>query len=247
MILGLKAGNMRKTRIMSLISIVVILAFASMYPARGQESTDSLRTFFDSTVSGLSIQVNATEEVEPGSNITVLLSLKGSADTYVDKFNMSLCGFVHGTLKSVMTSMAYDDLDLNNSQRDWNHTFNVPEDVWGTTSGEITLTCTTKIGGVELTLRDLTLGFTMTNVKNVYLESVETQLQDLNGTYLQLNSTYWQLNQTYKELEENYTALQGSRSELESTRQVMAILVIATVFFVATTVYMVIRKPKDYW
>jgi hypothetical protein len=247
MIFGLKVGNMSKTRVMSLISIVVILAFASIYPAKGQESTENLTTFFDSTVSGLSIQVNATEEVEPGANITVLLSLKGSADTYVDKFNMSLCGFVRGILKTVMASVAYDDLDLNDSQKEWNFTFKVPEDVWGTTSGEITLTCTTKIGGVELTLRDLTLGFTMTNVKNVYLESVEAQLQDLNGTYLQLNSTYWQLNQTYKELEQNYTALQGSRNELESTRQVMAILVIATVFFVATTVYLVIRKPKDYW
>jgi len=41
--------------------------------------------------------------------------------------------------------------------------------------------------------------------------------------------------------------LQGSSNELGNTRMAVGILAITTVFFVATTLYLVMRKPKESW
>jgi hypothetical protein len=48
-------------------------------------------------------------------------------------------------------------------------------------------------------------------------------------------------------LNETYWGLKGSSNELGNTRMAVAILVVTTVFFVATTIYLVMRKPKEYW
>jgi hypothetical protein len=129
---------------------------------------------------------------------------------------------------------------MQNTSKTYNVTFPVPGNVWDATYGEITLTYTVKQMGIETKFTNLTLGFEMTHVKNIYLEKLE---QD----FRLLNSTYWQLNQTYMQLLQNYTAMQRSLNELDNTRRVVAILVVTTVFFVATTLYLVLRRPRDYW
>ena len=76
----------------------------------------------------------------------------------------------------------------------------------------------------------------------------------LNGSFSQLNSSYWelkdtyeQLNQTYWGLRLNYTDLQGSVTDLDNTRRLAAVLGVTSVFFVVTTIYLVIRRPKESW
>ena len=84
--------------------------------------------------------------------------------------------------------------------------------------------------------------------------------KNLNHTYCQLNQTFWEcfrmnltkenldrLNQSYLALQQNYTSVQGTVIELGNTRMAMIILSIITIFFVATTLYVVMRKPKQYW
>jgi hypothetical protein len=63
---------------------------------------------------------------------------------------------------------------------------------------------------------------------------------NLNGDFEQLNNTYW-------ELQANYTSLTGNLGELDNTRRLSTILGVTTAFFVATTVYLVVRKPKEIW
>jgi len=157
-----------------------------------------------------------------------------------------------------MRSIIDSNFPLNYSSKEYNRTFPVPEHVWDTTYGEIVLTYSAKYEIVTVDFDKLTLGFTMTHVKNVYLEELQNKLdslkekyQLLNNSYWQLNGTYWQLNATYEslnqtfwELQQNYTSLKGST---DNTRTAATVLAITTVFFVATTIYMVMRKPKEYW
>jgi chromosome segregation ATPase len=125
----------------------------------------------------------------------------------------------------------------------------IPDDVWDLTYAELDLKYAVKSLHLEYSER-----FPITTVKNVLWEELEESLESLSEKYQQLNGTYWQLNssfellnQTYWELQQNYTALKGSINELDNTRTAVAALAITTVFFVATTVYMVMRKPKQYW
>jgi hypothetical protein len=197
----------------------------------------------------------------------------------VECFNLSIFGFVNGTYKILMANVTDPDFPgpFGDSPRQYNCTFPVPEQVWDTTYGEITLTYNaTYSGGFGSLLLpyNITLGFTMTHVENVYLKTIENQLKNLQALFIQLNETFcdsfqmnltvdnlayinrtfWELQQnytalqgTYWELQQNYTALRGNLNELGNTRTAVGILAVTTVFFVATTLYLVMRKPKESW
>lgn len=96
--------------------------------------------------------------------------------------------------------------------------------------------------------------FSATLIRNVYLEDLEQQLKNLNeslrslnNTYWRLNSTYVQLNQTYWNLQRKYNSTQTNAEDLYNARRVTVILGITATFFVASTVYLIIRKPREYW
>jgi len=203
-----------------------------------------MKTFFDSEVPGIKIQVNATAETQPNQNITVVLSMKNQTNVFVEYFNLSIFGFLNGTDKVLMANITGNNFPLDNDSGEYNCTFIVPEQVWDVTYGEITLTYnvtyTVGPGILIIPYENLKIGFIMTHIENVYLKSVEEQLKSLSSIYAQLNQTYW-------ELQQNYTTLQGNLNELGNTRMAVAILVVTTVFFVATTIYLVMRKPKEYW
>ncbi len=139
----------------------------------------------------------------------------------------------------------------------FNDTFTVPEQVWGVSYGEITLTYDVKYvmdQGPTITIPyENFIGFPMTRVKNVYLETVEEQLRNLNSIFEQLNQTFWQMFQmnlteeSLANLNETYWGLKGSSNELGNTRMAVGILAVTTVFFVATTLYLVMRKPRESW
>lgn len=232
-----------------------------------------MKTFLNSKVPGIKVQVNATAETQPTRNITVILTLTAEKNVTVVKvasLNFSIFGFLNGTDKFLMESIPDHDFSLNpQTSIDYSRTFEVPVEVWDTTYGEIVLTynATYRFGPIYLTdnYDNLTLGFMMTHVKNVYVEELQNNLASLKEEYQQLNNSFWQLNgtysrlnatyeslnetfstlqQNYASLQENYTALKGSTDD---TRTAATVLGITTVFFVATTIYMIIRRPREYW
>lgn len=255
---------MKKLKLSAFL-VIFTIALALTCFVKAQTPAQNMKTFFDSEVPGIKVQVNATEETQPTQNITVVLNLNGQTNVYVKSLNLSIFGFVNGTNKILMRSIIDSNFPLNYSSKEYNRTFPVPEHVWDTTYGEIVLTYSAKYEIVTVDFDKLTLGFTMTHVKNVYLEELQNKLdslkekyQLLNNSYWQLNGTYWQLNATYEslnqtfwELQQNYTSLQQNYTSLkgstDNTRTAATVLAITTVFFVATTIYMVMRKPKEYW
>jgi hypothetical protein len=212
------------------------MALASTYITKAQPSAENVKTYFDSGVPGMRLQVNATTETQPAQNITVILSLVGQTDIMVHYVNVSVFGFVNGTSRVLMDTMVDSNFPLNYTSKTYNYTFEVPDRVWDTTYGEILLTYDAKYtvgSGFLMMPYNFAIGFPMTHVKNVYVENLEDNFRSLNATY-------WQLKL-------NYTALQGSVTDLDNTRAAVGVLAVTTVFFVATTLYMVMRRPKDYW
>jgi hypothetical protein len=168
-----------------------------------------------------------------------------SDDVHVDYFNFSIYGFINGTDKTFLTvESIMNNVSLTyNSTTDHRLTVNVPLEVWDTTFVELLF----KYAILDCSSPDYDVNFAVTNVGNAYLENITGDLGNLTKRYQDLNDSYWDLNQTYNELQQRYTALEGSANELDNTRRAAAILVVTTVFFVATTLYLVLRKPKDYW
>jgi hypothetical protein len=241
---------MKKTGLAIIISIIL---FATICNVKAQ--SENMQTFFDHEIPGIKITVNATAETQPNENITVKITINPlEEEVNIKYFNLSVFGFINGTYKTMIYNITVNNFPFND-------TFTVPEQVWGVTYGEITLTYDVKYvitqGNIQtettITYENLTVGFAMTRVKNVYLETVEEQLRNLNSTVEQLNQTFWQMFQmnltaeSLASLNETYWGLKGSSNELGNTRMAVGILAVTTVFFVATTLYLVMRKPKESW
>ena len=248
----------------SLITFLVTLTLAlALIRNATAQSPSEMQTFFSKDYAGISITVNATKETIPGGNTAIGLWINcTSAGVKVDYLNISVYGFKSGKEKILLNftcALPNAPISLNQTIE---YNVSIPSDVWGATYGELYL----KYAIVDQPI-ERNAGFHMTIVRNVYLEELEQQLKSLNESYQQLNNTLEQLNQTfwesfqmnlstenlaylnktYWELQHNYTALQGNLNELDNTRSAVAALAITTVIFVATTIYMIMRKPKQYW
>jgi hypothetical protein len=233
----------------------MLLAFSYLGNVRAQGSQTASESFLDTPVLGVRIQVNATTQARPGQNITVILALTAEPDAAkikVQYFNLTIIGFLNGTYSTLMKS-AYDanfSLDSDSPSYERNYTFPIPEWISGKAYGQITLShwATYQLQTSSVINNTITVynnasvcGFYMTDVENVYLE-------ELQQNYQQLNQSYTQLNYNYTQLQKNLTdALRGNTNNLDSARTVITVLMITTIFFVATTLYLVIRKPKEPW
>lgn len=248
-----------------LILILCTLTLAMVCNVRAQNEGNNVETFLDSDMPGGTIQVNATTQTHPVGNLTLWLRLRPQTGVYVENlsYRLDVYGFRNGTTPRVIGSVTAQNLNLSSGttkEYNANVSFIVPEDVWGMTFGNIALTYSISFLGTPIPM-NVTSGFYMTNVENAFLEKLESQLiglqqnyttlqgsyNQLNDTYYNLTAAYFQLNQTFVQLQQNYTTLQGSMNVLDNTRQVAVILAITTVFFVATTIFLVMRRPKESW
>jgi len=241
---------MNVPKILIIILIVAALILAPIHTARAAEET---KTFFQHEFAEMSIKVDGNTETLPGANITVSLELNCTAvGVNVDYLNLTICGFVNGTDKTLLDSrqlMAEQPIGFNET-RAYNYSVPVPERVWGATHAELHLKCSIK----DLLMLTDSTGFTFTIVKNTYLEDLRNQLEALSKNYQQmqesfqnLTDTYQDLNKTYWELQQEYDSMKGSADELGNIRMAAVVLGITTFFFVATTVFLVMRKPRTYW
>lgn len=213
---------------------VSVLALGFLNIVRGQEPQGTMQAFLDSTAFGIRIQANATAQVQPLENITIIFTLTSQGDVFVENFTVSIFGFLNGTDRVLMKNAPYSAFWLNNTSRSYDYTFPVPEWMSGWTYGEVRLANFLEQGMVTIRNDGFVYGFYMTNVENVYLEGLEHDFSVLE--------------QNYTELEQKLNAtLQANSNQLDSTRTVAGVLGVTTVVFVATTMYLVLRKPKQYW
>lgn len=227
--------NVNKALITILMTLILTLAFAQGVKA---QTTDDLQTFFSRDYAGISIRVDATQEIIPGENLTMKLWVNCTATgVKVEYLNLSVHGFRGGKEKIQLDAVCL----IQNSSLAFNHTIEcefpvqVPVDVWDAAYTELYLKYF-----IYSSVFEYNPSFSITIVRNIYYERLQEDFRNLNESYYQLNQTFW-------ELQQNYTALQKSLNALDSTRQAAAALAVTSVFFIATTIYLVMRKPKQYW
>ena len=237
---------MKNVEKIGLVTIISIILFSTICNVKAETSTtENMETFLDHEIPGIKIVVNATRETEPNKNITIIINMKPlEAKVCIEYFNFSVFGFVNGTLKTIMPlhPNVTDDNWSPSLPYEHNFTCQISEQVWGITLGEITLNYNVTYTYPEEVITrwyNFKLVFDMTYVENIYLEQLKQIFHDQLGKDL----TPENLNETLLE----YKQLKESQNELGSTRMVVGILVITTVFFAATTLYLILRKPKEYW
>lgn len=233
--------------------------------AGAQAQTKGVETFFDSKIPGIRVQVSATSATQPTESIAFNLSLTPdiNAEIKIALMNLTIYGFINGTEKVKVYTKSLGNFALTKAET-YTDSFRVPEWVWGVAYGEIALnynvTVVDQFGKHEYVFQNIVLGFTMTRIENVYLKSIEEQLASLRNAFERLNQTFVEcfgrnltrnellnLNQTFWQLKQDYESLKDVRSELDNARTAMVFLAVVAIFFVATTAYLMFRKPKGYF
>ncbi len=231
------------------VSVLLFLTIVASVKAQ----TGELQSFFSAEYGGISTEVEANKEILPGGNMTIVLTVNCTAEgVYISYLNASVYGFINGRTQTLISSKTIIQgtlLQFNQAIRT-EYTVMAAANVWGITYGQIFLSYAIK----DLPSTERNPGFPLTTVRNLHLETLETRFGFLNRTYIQLSQSYMNLNQDYDELRINYSQLQGNYSQLQgnvidfdNTRRVAVILTVTTVFFVATTLYMIMRRPREYW
>ena len=217
--------------------ITLTLTLALIHIATAQ-TPSYIQTFFSKDYAGISLTINAPNKALPGENLAIGLWINcTSAGVEVDYLNFSVYGFRGGQEKillNITTVLLNTAMSLNETI-ECNYNITLASDVWGAAYGELNLKYTVVDEPLERNA-----GFPMTIVRDVRLDELEQQLRDLNETCQQLNSSNW-------ELQQECDSLRGNLGQLESTRQAAIALAITTVFFVATTIFLIMRKPKQSW
>jgi hypothetical protein len=85
-----------------------------------------------------------------------------------------------------------------------------------------------------------------------FLEQKYELFNDLNRTFVEnfgknlTKEELQNLKNEFDKMRQEYNSLKGVKSELDNTRTAMIFLVVVAVFFVATTAYFALRRPKGY-
>jgi len=237
---------MRTDKIVAFIVLVGLMSLAFVSGIRA-ESADELKTFYSKNYPGISLKVDATNETDPGKNVTLKLwADRTSSDVFnVECFNMTVYGFkLSGPEEAVLYSaLLVSNVSLTSNQTiDQTHMIPVPSDVYGPVFCRLYLEYVTADESVTRNPE-----FAITSVRNIYYENLKNDFQQLNQSDQQLKRDLWTANQTYWELQENYTNLQKSMTDLSNTRMLATVFLVTTVFFVATTLYLTLRKPRESW
>lgn len=241
----------RKALNVTLVTVLVLMLI-SMRFTTAQEQNETTQTFFEFQWPGIEVQVNATSKAMPGESMTVILLVRGTLEIDVQHLDLRVFGFTEGQNKTFLRDIPKGDGVFSlasNDTKKFNDTFPIPEDVWGVTYGELSL----EYESSGYPYPALSLGFTLTNVKNTELERLKKNVQSLSAELNELQQNHTWLKGNYTELSENHTELTRKYDELskgtgpDNTRHIAIILAVTTVVFGATTVYLIIRKPKQTW
>jgi predicted nucleic acid-binding Zn-ribbon protein len=218
--------RLSKHRVPVVIIMVILLSLANLKGLTAQ-AQGAMSTFFQRDYVGLSVRVDATQEIVPGENLAVRVSVTCTAiGVNVENFNLAVYGFRNGREKIQLNAFEIirDSALTFNSTYESRYNVSVPNEVWGPIYAELQFKYT--IHGTEFADEP---SFAITTVRNVNYEQLQRdfeQLQanfnQLNASYNLLNSTYWtikalyaQLNASYEELNSQFTAKSASYEQLQ--------------------------------
>ena len=210
---------------MALCAFLLTLAFSEVANA----ASEGMQTVYHIEYGGLEIDIRAPVQVYPGEEINVTVRTEAVTEVYVDYIYVDLYGVINATDEVTFGNIVH----LKNSSLtlyESNYNLTIPENISpGLTYGNIN--CAWEFQSSPQ--RIPSSGFPLTYIKDVELE--------------QLQAEYDELNATHQSLVQNYTELKSDSNEADSTRSLMYVFIATTVVAVITVIILLIRKPKKIW
>ena len=218
--------TLKKLCVMALCAFLLTLAFSGV----GNAAPEGMQNMYHIEYGGLEIDVSAPVQVYPGEEISVTVRTEAVTEIYVEYIYVNIYGAVNATNEVTLRNIVH----LKNSSLtsyESNYNIAIPENISpGLTYGNIS--CEWDFMGSPQKIPSS--GFALTYVKNVALEQLQAE-------YDELNATHQSILQEYTELKS------GLKEEVDSTRNLMYVFIATTVVASITVVVLLLRKPKKVW
>jgi len=229
-----------------MLTMLMLLATTMMYDASAN-SSDQIYTYkYTPIPNDLSVEIKNPLEAYPNQTINVNVTIQALVNLAINRVAIELYTFNDSKFGDAVYIEKETSLSSGESL---NKTLNVTicEHASNIVYGKLILEWKKKgTEGWETIGRAPT--FIMTFLRNPELERLRNTVPELEKENAELKGNVTDLNNTVTELLNNLTEIENRyEGELGGTRNAITILVIITIFFVATTMYLFIRKPKQYW
>jgi hypothetical protein len=213
---------------MALCAFLLTLAFSGV----GNAAPEETQTVSPLDYGGLRIDITAPVQACPGENITVTVKTSASdvQQIYIKYITIELYGVINATTKVYLDQITHlSNVSISSHEIQYNIT--IPDSISpGLTYGIIN--CEWELMGAPQKIPSS--GFALTYIKNVALEQLQVE-------YDELNATHQSILQEYTELKS------GIKEEVDSTRNLMYVFIATTVVASITVVVLLMRKPKKVW
>ncbi|MCW4017043.1 MAG: hypothetical protein NWF06_11800 [Candidatus Bathyarchaeota archaeon] len=219
--------KLKKLYVTVLCALLVALAFFGV----AQCAPEDVTSVYDLEYGGLKIDISAPTQSYPGENITVTVKAEAITELYVKYIQVTIYGALNATEKVTLREITHLENSSFSSSYVVQYNISIPSNMSpGLTYGIVS--CEWELMGSPQKIPSS--GFALTYIRNVDLE--------------QLQEDYEELSVTHQLVLQNYTELEsGLSEELDSTRNLMYIFVATTVVASITVIVLLMRKPKKVW
>jgi hypothetical protein len=219
---------------------------------------------YEYAFSNLAVQVGTTSEAYPGQNITVNIFANASAKLTINYTAIELYTFSNLTMADENFSLIVwidhnSSISLSPDQTPIEASYDVkiPDDAFNVVYGKLVLIWT-ETGTEESTTYARNSTLVATSLKNAELENLRSRVPELEKENADLKNNNTETNNnltkalndladTKNNLTKALNDLADTKNQVNGATSVIAVLAITTIFFVATTLYLVLRRPKQYW
>lgn len=228
--------------------MLMLSAVTSIHDANAN-SSDQIHTYnYTPIPNDLTVEIKNPSEAYPNQTINVNITIKALVNLTINHVAIELYTF---------NDSKFDDVTYINREsqvalpcgKSLNKTcnFTIYEHASNIVYGKLILEWTKKGTEGSVTIKSWPT-FIMAYLRSSELEKLRNKVPELEKENVELKENVTDLNNTLTDLLNNLTDLENRyEGELSGTRSVITILAVITVFFVATTAYLFIRKPKQQW
>lgn len=233
---------MKLIKIMKFI-IPILLITTTLQEVNANSLNQSITYEYIPVPNDLRVKVEYLLDAYPNQTVNVNVTIEALVNLTINYMKVELY-----TFNSTFLPFMFDSIPIIKERKKLssnqllNKTCNVaiPECASNVIYGKIVLNWSEE-GTEEMETLEKKPTFIMTYLRNPELEELRSKIPKLEEENTKLKENITKLNETLIDFKNRY------EGELTNTRNVITILAIITVFFVATTAYLYMRKPKHYW
>jgi hypothetical protein len=218
--------TLKQLFVMTLCTFLLILAFSGV----GKSAPEETKNVYHIDYGGLTIDISAPIQAYPGENISITVATEAVTKIDIDYIYVRIYGLANATIEVTLSNITHiEDSSLTFHEATYN--IEIPDNLSpGLTYGLIS--CEWDFMGSPEKIPSS--GFALTYIKNLALEQLQAEYDELNATHQSI-------------LQENTELKSGIKEEVDSARNLMYIFVATTIVASITVVVLLLRKPKKVW